>query len=139
MIFSGTVTSVRPIRATQPGESETVEIGFHVEHAIRGVKDQQNLMVREWAGLWAAGPRYRVGERILLFLYPPSKLGLTSPVGGPLGRFAFDDQGRVIVGGPTDPVPRFGVPSSPATTKSPTENRVSYGQFARAVRRAAEE
>jgi hypothetical protein len=34
----------------------------------------------------------------MLFLYPPSKLGLTSPVGGPLGRFKIDPDGRVILG-----------------------------------------
>ena len=30
------------------------------------------------------------GERLLLFLYGPSKLGLTSPVAGPPGRFVVD-------------------------------------------------
>src|SRR5690348_7860255 len=30
--------------------------------------------------------RYRAGERILVFLYPQSKLGLTRIVGDPLGR-----------------------------------------------------
>jgi len=31
----------------------------------------------------------------VLFLYPASSLGLTSPVGGPLGRFAVDGLGQV--------------------------------------------
>ena len=33
----------------------------------------------------------------MLFLYPPSKVGLTSPVGGGAGRFRVDPQGNVIV------------------------------------------
>jgi len=45
--------------------------------------------------LWSFGLRYRRGERALLFLYPPSRLGLTSWVGGPLGRFAVDSTGSV--------------------------------------------
>jgi len=36
---------------------------------------------------------------VLLFLYPNSKLGLTSPVGGALGRYRVDNAGRVLVRG----------------------------------------
>ena len=43
-----------------------------------------------------SGERYRSGEHLLLFFYSPSKLGLTSPVGGSLGRFAVDSAGNVI-------------------------------------------
>jgi len=32
-----------------------------------------------------------------LFLYHPSRVGLTSPVGGPLGRFAVDSAGQIIL------------------------------------------
>lgn len=32
-------------------------------------------------------PAYRVGEELVLFLYPPSKVGFTSPVGGSQGKF----------------------------------------------------
>ena len=32
-------------------------------------------------------PKYNVGEEIVLFLYPESKLGLTSPVGQGQGKF----------------------------------------------------
>jgi hypothetical protein len=70
-------------------------VTFQVEHALRGTTTGQNLTIHEWAGLWNTKERYRVGERVLLFLYPPSKLGLTSPVAGPMGRFAIDPQGRI--------------------------------------------
>jgi len=100
-IFAGTVKAVRKIAPQRRGEVATVEVSFHVDHAIRGVRSGQTLTVREWAGLWETGERYRPGERVLLFLYPPSKLGLTSPVGGPLGRFKLDDAGRVL--GPGKP------------------------------------
>ena len=55
------------------------------------------MTIREWAGLWNTGERYETGERVLLFLYPKSKLGLTSPVGGKLGRYAVDAAGRVLI------------------------------------------
>ena len=32
-------------------------------------------------------PMYRVGEEVVLFLYPPSSVGFTSPVGGEQGKF----------------------------------------------------
>ncbi len=32
-------------------------------------------------------PSYRVGEEVVLFLYPPSSVGFTSPVGGEQGKF----------------------------------------------------
>jgi hypothetical protein len=55
------------------------------------------LTIHEWAGLWDRGERYRVGERVMLFLYSPSKLGLTSPVAGAMGRFVVDAQGRILM------------------------------------------
>jgi hypothetical protein len=36
------------------------------------------------------------GEHILLFLYPPSRLGLTSPVGGSRGQVALDQTGESV-------------------------------------------
>jgi hypothetical protein len=94
-IFAGTVKSVE--RAAPKGNGvPTILINFHVDQAMRGVRTGQMLAVREWAGLWESGERYRPGERVLLFLYPPSKLGLTSPVGGPWGRFRIGPDGQVI-------------------------------------------
>jgi len=72
-------------------------ITFRVEHAIRGTVAGQSLTIHEWAGLWSSGERYRVGEHVLLFLYSPSRLGLTSPVAGAMGRFALDSQGQVML------------------------------------------
>ncbi len=95
-IFAGTVKSVERTAPKRNGVAAVV-INFHVDQAMRGVRTGQMLAIREWAGLWESGERYRPGERVLLFLYPPSKLGLTSPVGGPMGRFRIDPNGRAIV------------------------------------------
>jgi hypothetical protein len=78
-------------------------------------------VVREWAGLWEAGERYRAGERVLLYLYPPSKLGLTSPVGGRLGRYQIGHDGLVTLD------PRIGLP---VRTKGGL-GRMSPREFAR--------
>ena len=131
-IFSGTVTRIDHRATTSGAPVETVAITFHVENAIRGVTPGDNLTISQWIGLWSAGQRYRVGERVLLFLYPRSKLGLTSCVGGQIGRFAVDARGHVLLSSRhlsafrTDPV--LG-----------GRSRVPLRDFALAVRRAGEE
>lgn len=131
-IFSGTVKSIERKPATHTSIVETVQVTFHIENAIRGATPGQDLTISQWIGLWTSGQRYHVGERVLLFLYPPSKLGLTSSVAGPLGRFNVDSWGRVLLlahhlsAFRTDPV-LGGKP------------RARISDFALAVRKACEE
>ncbi len=97
IIFSGTVTNIERHGSTGAQPLETISISFHVETAIRGATAGENFTFSQWVGTWSAGQRYRVGERALLFLYPRSKLGLTSCVGGQIGRFTIDLRGRVLL------------------------------------------
>lgn len=131
-IFSGTVTRIGHHAATSGQAVETVSITFHVENAIRGVTPGEDLTISQWIGLWSAGQRYRVGERVLLFLYPRSKLGLTSCVGGQIGRFAVDDRGRILLSSRHLSAFR----SHPVLGG---RSRVPFRDFALAVRRAGEE
>jgi hypothetical protein len=132
MIFSGTVTRIARHPATAGPAIETVAVTFHVQNAIRGVTPGRDLTVSQWIGLWSAGQRYRVGERALLFLYPASKLGLTSCVGGLIGRFSMDPRGWV----------QFSAQQISAFRRDPVlggKSRVRFSDFARAVRQASEE
>jgi hypothetical protein len=164
-IFAGIVTAVERVAPARPHEVASMRISFRVEHAIRGVRTGETLVIREWAGLWESGERYHRGERVLLFLYRPSKLGLTSPVGGPLGRFPLDSDGWVILDwraralssdsvlsgaglsdrvlsdpGLPDRVLSDRVLSDPAIETSwGGRIRVSRRDFVRAIRRATEE
>ena len=95
--FAGTVKAVEHIAAAGRNRISTTRITFHVETPIRGVRAGQTLVISEWAALWSPGERYRPGERVCLFLYPLSKLGLTSPVRGPAGRFRIRGPGRIVV------------------------------------------
>jgi hypothetical protein len=132
MIFSGTVMKIER-RPARPGQSvESVAVTFHIESALRGATAGKNLTINQWIGPWSSGQRYAVGERVLLFLYPKSKLGLTSCVGGPMGHFAMDRAGGVLLTAQhlatfrTDPV--LG-----------GKSRARFSDFARAVRHAGEE
>jgi hypothetical protein len=128
-IFSGTVTGITRHPATHPQEVETVAITFHVEKAMRGAIPGQELTINQWIGLWSTGQRYHVGERVLLFLYPPSKLGLTSAVGGPIGRFSVDPLNRILL-----------TPKHLALTQADpilsSKTRITWNEFRQAVTRS---
>jgi hypothetical protein len=96
------------------------------------VRSGRELVIRQWAGLWNAGERYRTGERVLLFLYPASKLGLTSPVGGARGRFSLDRNDQVLLG-----VERAALFSD--QVQRPRRDRIPLREFVRGVRRIEEE
>jgi hypothetical protein len=132
MIFSGTVTAISRKQAANNQSLESVAITFRVENAIRGTIPGERLTITQWIGLWSSGQRYRVGERVLLFLYPRSKLGLTSCVGASLGRFGIDATGRVLLSSQ----------QLSAFLRDPVlggKSRLRIRDFALAVRQASEE
>jgi hypothetical protein len=128
-VFLGRVTEVRYLPPRNSTELGTVRVTFNVEQGIRGTKTGTTFSIREWSGLWNSGERYRNGERLVLFLYPPSRVGLTSTVAGPNGRFRVDRSGYVILPGPISPIAAPGRPSA--------RTHVPVREFTRAIRRAA--
>ncbi len=90
IIFRGTVQKIEPAPAAAAGQVGLLRVTFLVTDPLRGAKAGAKLTISEWDGLWIAGDRYRVGEDLLLFLYPPSPgLGLTTTVGGTRGRISL--------------------------------------------------
>jgi hypothetical protein len=133
-IFAGTVLHVERATAAGTNQIETVQVQFRVDQAVRGVKRNQVFTLREWMGLWNTGERYRPGERVFLFLYPASKLGLSSPVGGALGRFAVDAKGQIVLTKSRLAVLRPELPKRTAGRDGVP--RLDTREFARAVSRA---
>jgi hypothetical protein len=133
IIFSGRVTFVGHADGSpasiSPQSTSSTAVTFQVEHALRGTADGQSLTIHEWSGLWTGRERYRIGESVFLFLYPPSKLGLTSPVAGAAGRFAIDSQGEIAM----TPQNVSAVAADPVIGGRKV---VSYTDFIQAVRRA---
>ena len=138
-IFRGTVLSVERRAPSRPNQLGTVEIAFHVDEGLKGVKTGSTIRVREWIGLWNSRDRYRIGERVALFLYPPSLLGLTSPVGGDAGRYPIDDKGRIILDPSSGRTSALVVSNSVAGNTSAPPTRFTHQQFRQAVRRAMEQ
>lgn len=133
-IFAGKVSAIERRTAGPTPDVATLRITFRVEQGIRGVRTGQTLVIREWGGLWEQGERYRTGERVLLFLYRPSKLGLTSPVAGASGRFPVDKAGQINLQDRIAPLD-----SDPIAVRLRGKARVSSRDFARAIRRMVEE
>ncbi len=125
-IFAGRVISIEYVRSHTPSALRSIQITFAAEQGVRGTRTGSRFTIRESSGLWSAGERYRVGERLLLFLYPPSRLGLTSSVGRARGRFAIDRNGRVVL------PPATSIPSS----REGGDARIPLHEFRRSIRRA---
>jgi|HubBroStandDraft_6_1064221.scaffolds.fasta_scaffold00088_21 hypothetical protein len=132
IIFSGRVTFIGRAASSFGQATASTTVTFQVEHAIRGASTGRNLTIREWAGLWSSGERYRVGERVLLFLYSPGRLGLTSPVAGGLGKFAMDSRGRIVMS-------QQHVATLAADPILGGKTVVPYADFALAVQRSSQE
>jgi len=105
MIFAGTVLTASAQTVTSqtvatdridPGTTPAVQLSFRVDEAIAGVERGQVLTIHEWAGAWSMHRPMSKGQRFLIFLYPASRLGLTSPVGGSLGQVALDSSGQNV-------------------------------------------
>jgi hypothetical protein len=134
-VASGTVDRVAS------GAVPTVELSFRVDEAIAGVEPGQVLTIHEWAGVWAMQFQRPMakGQRILIFLYPPSRLGLTSPVGGSLGQIALDSTGKNVSKAAPMSAAAIGLPNASSPRPRASTNSVSVVQLERAIRSAREE
>jgi hypothetical protein len=100
-ILSGRVTQIRAGTHPQYRNIGVLFVTLKVEEMMKGAPAEtftfmqftgQKLDNNGGKGLSAAQPlpdmpSFRVGEEIVLFLYPPSSVGFTSPVGGEQGKF----------------------------------------------------
>lgn len=96
MVFTGTVLGAGTQAVGTDRGIPAIELNFRVDRPIAGVERGQVITIHEWAGAASRHRALRSGEHLLLFLYPPSRLGLTSPVGGPLGQIALDASGESV-------------------------------------------
>lgn len=144
MVFAGTVLSVEASARTQA--VPTLQLKIRVERAIAGVHAGQVLTIREWRGALSTRPPMRPGQHLLLLLYPPSWLGLTSPVGGLSGQIALDANGRIQRSPPPgDRGHGTGAGTVRLAARPPgaaadmTTQQITVAQLGRAIRRAREE
>jgi hypothetical protein len=151
LIFVGTVVGANPpsvgvdqlslVSSTTPAMLPTIQVTFRVDRAIAGTETGQILTIHGWAGASSAPRPMNTGQHVLLFLYAPSRLGFTSPVGGAAGEVLLDATGKYVPA-PTS-VANFrslntSESSAPKTSSHPAVRSGSVLQLERAIRSARE-
>ena len=143
MIFVGTVLggAAPDSESVAAGKvSYSVQVRFRVDRAIAGVESGQILTIHEWAGASSLHRPMVGGQHLLLFLYPPSRLGLTSPVDGSLGQILLDSRGEYVS---KDELLRrnamTALQTMPVGAAQQPSATVSVGQLERAIRSARKE
>src|SRR3954470_24185091 len=81
IVFSGTVMQIEHV-VVADAKPAYISVKFRVGQAVRGCSAGNEVPIAEWAELWIRGDRYRKGQRVLIFLYPPSQTGFSGPVAG---------------------------------------------------------
>jgi hypothetical protein len=149
IIFVGTVVSTNLpsasidrlslVSATVPAMLPTIQVTFRVDRAIAGTETGQVLTIHEWAGTSSTQRPMTTGQHVLLFLYAPSRLGFTSPVGGAAGEVFLDPTGKNVPA----PKPAANFRSlntselyTPTISSHPAVRSVSVLQLERAIRSA---
>lgn len=82
-IFSGTCLKAENIIEN---DLSVVKYTFKITEAIKGTEEKEIVSFKQWASL-GKDAAYTEGQKYLLFLYPESRKGLTSPVGFLQGQF----------------------------------------------------
>lgn len=137
-IFAGRVLRVE-YPASQPDRVPLVQITLQVERALRGTERGQTFILTQWAGAWDSGPQFRVGQLLLLFLYPRSPAGLTSVVGGRLGQFDRDAGGNIVLRAEQQRLLLPQQDESAGETSMRASSRYRYRDFVGRIRKAAAE
>jgi hypothetical protein len=136
IVFAGTVLSGGADSAGTDRPVPSVALRFRVDRAIAGVDPGQTLTIHEWIGAWLEQTPMHRGDRFLLFLYPPSYLGLTSPIGGRRGQIRLDSAGQIILGRSALPGKQTAMqPVSSSSSRFPRAS-VTLDQLTRAIRSA---
>ena len=143
IIFSGAVLQVER-EQDENGKPVSVQITLRVDEAVRGCYAGETIEVAEWAELWARHDRYRVGQQVLLFLYPRNAAGLTSPVAGDLGVFLIGPDGlsrvtpqqAILLGSQPGERPATGESTHPTPARAGLRSFPNAKEMIRTIREA---
>lgn len=85
-IFTGTCTNAEVIKNDKRAKLPVVRYTFEIQEGIKGVSNKDKINFKQWEPT-TRDSGYETGKKYVLFLYPNSALGLTSPVGFLQGQF----------------------------------------------------
>ena len=91
-VFTGVCTKIEEIENDPLSNLEVVKFTFRVAEPIKGLNNETEITFKQWRPT-VSESSYKVGEKYVIFLYPESKLGLTSTVGHLQGKFLVEKKG----------------------------------------------
>jgi len=93
IIFSGECLDSEEIENDQESNLPIIKYTFKVTECIKG-NCVDKVTFKQWKGA-ARAISYEIGKNYVLFLYPESERGLTSPVALEQGSFAIEKKGLI--------------------------------------------
>ena len=90
-VFAGTCEKIEEIEKDPISNLRIVKYTFKVTEAVKGVSTGEITFTQWKPTTIKAG--YVIGEKYVIFLYPNSRLGLTSPIGYMQGKFLVEKVG----------------------------------------------
>lgn len=90
-VFAGTCKKIEEIEKDPLSNLKVVRYTFRVLETIKGVSTDE-ITFTQWKPTTVEAP-YVIGKKYVMFLYPNSRLGLTSPVGYMQGKFLVEKAG----------------------------------------------
>ena len=93
-IFTGICTNVEEIEDDLKSKLPVVKYTFKITEAIKGLQEKEEITFKQWQPT-TKDASYEVEKKHILFLYPNSERGLTSPVGFLQGQFKVAKKGLI--------------------------------------------
>ncbi len=93
-IFTGICTNVEEIENDPESKLPVTKYTFKITEAIKGLQGKEEVTFKQWKPT-TKDASYKAGEKYILFLYPDSERGLTSPVGFLQGQFEIEKKGLI--------------------------------------------
>lgn len=93
-IFVGNCTNIEEIENDSESKLPVIKYTFKITEGIKGVDNKEEIAFKQWQPT-VRGASYEIGKKYILFLYPNSDRGLTSPVGFLQGQFEIEKKGLI--------------------------------------------
>lgn len=93
-IFTGICINVEEIEDDPESGLPVFKYTFKIIEAIKGLQGKEEITFKQWKPT-VNGASYEAGKKYILFLYPNSERGLTSPVGFLQGQFEVQKKGFI--------------------------------------------
>ena len=93
-IFTGICTGAEEIEDDPESKLSVVQYTFKITEVMKGLQEKEEITFKQWKPT-VKDAGYEIEKKYILFLYPNSERGLTSPVGFLQGQFEVEKKGLI--------------------------------------------